>query len=178
MASSASIGVRRSSPADLLQKVLGQRNDVAGALAEGRGGERKDAQPVIEVFAKLAGCNVLTQIAVGRGDHAHIERDLRAAADALDFAFLQNAQQLGLQADIHLADFIEQQGAALGLFELSWPCFMGAGEGAFFVAEQQCLQHVLRNRRTVDRDKRAIAARSQLVQQPGQYLLAGTAFAR
>ena len=42
-----------------------------------------------------------------------------AAAEAFDFAFLQHAQQLGLQRQRHLGDFVEQQRAALRLFELA-----------------------------------------------------------
>ena len=41
------------------------------------------------------------------------------AAQALHLALLQHAQQLGLQRQRHLGDFIQQQRAALGLFELA-----------------------------------------------------------
>jgi hypothetical protein len=41
------------------------------------------------------------------------------AADAVDLAFLDGAQQLGLQAHIHLGDFVEQQRAAVGFLELA-----------------------------------------------------------
>ena len=41
------------------------------------------------------------------------------AADAVDHALLDGAQQLGLQAHVHLGDFVEQQRAAVGFLELA-----------------------------------------------------------
>ncbi len=39
------------------------------------------------------------------------------AADPLDLALLEHAQQLGLQARAHLADLVEEDGAAVGRLE-------------------------------------------------------------
>ncbi len=72
------------------------------------------------------------------------------AADAVDLALLDRAQQLGLQPRIHLADFVEQQRAAVGLLELADAPRDGAGEGALLVAEQFGFQQVLGDRRAVD----------------------------
>jgi hypothetical protein len=40
-----------------------------------------------------------------------------------------------LQAHIHFRNFVEQQGAAVGFFELADTACDGPGEGPFFVAE-------------------------------------------
>ncbi len=82
-----------------------------------------------------------------------------AAAEALDFAFLQHAQQLGLQAERHLGDFVEQQRAALRLLELAGVRGVRAGEGAALVAEQHGFEHVLGDRRAVDGDEGSVGAR-------------------
>ena len=50
---------------------------------------------------------MLFQIAVGCGQETNVDFDRLAAADPVDFAFLDGAQQFGLQANIHLADFVE-----------------------------------------------------------------------
>ena len=60
--------------------------------------EGEHVEAVVEVFAEAAGGDFFAQAAVGGGEHAHVERDGHAAAEALDFAFLQHAQQLRLQA--------------------------------------------------------------------------------
>jgi hypothetical protein len=72
--------------------------------------------------------------------------------------FLQHAQQLGLQRQRHLRNFIEQQRAALRLFELAGVRRMRAGEGAALPAEQDRLQHVLGDGGAVDGDEVAVAA--------------------
>ena len=72
------------------------------------------------------------------------------AADAVDHALLDRAQQLGLQPHVHLGDFVEQQRAAGRLLELADAARHRAGEGALLVAEQLGFQQVLRDRRAVD----------------------------
>ncbi len=65
------------------------------------------------------------------------------AADRLDFAFLQRAQQLDLRGGRQFADLVEEQRAAVGLDEFAGVLFGGAGEGAFLVAEQDRLDEVI-----------------------------------
>ncbi len=74
---------------------------------------------------------------------------------AVDLAFLQCAQQLGLQAHVHFADFVQQQGAAAGGLELANTAGEGAGEGALLVTEQFRLQQVLRDRGAIQCNERA-----------------------
>ena len=81
--------------------------------------ERKHVQAVVQIFAEAACGDFGAQVAIRRRQHAHVERHGHAAAEALDFAFLQHAQQLRLQAERHLGHFVEQQRAALRLLELA-----------------------------------------------------------
>lgn len=69
------------------------------------------------------------------GEHAYLHADGLAAAQAAEFLILQNLQQLGLQADIHVSDFIQQQGAAVGHFEDAGFALESSGEGAALVTE-------------------------------------------
>src|SRR6185369_6630186 len=102
-----------------LEQMGGQRQDVVAALAQRVHRQRENVEPVIEVFAEAAAGHFGAQQPVGGGDDAHVERLGFAATDALDLALLQYAQQLGLQRQRHLRDFIEQQGATLRLFEFA-----------------------------------------------------------
>ena len=52
-------------------------------------------------------------------DDAHVDRNFLAAADALDDALLQEAQQLGLQRMRQVADLVEHQRAAVGRLDLA-----------------------------------------------------------
>ena len=60
----------------------------------------------------------------------------RLPPTGIDFAFLQHAQQLDLHVEAQLADFVEEQRAAIGFLELAQMLVGGAGERALLVAEQ------------------------------------------
>ena len=78
---------------------------------------RDDVEPVVEVLAEVARRDLLLEVAVGRGDQAHVDLDRLDAADALELALLERAQQLHLHLDRDLADLVEEQRAAVGQLE-------------------------------------------------------------
>ena len=108
--------------------------------------------------------------------HAHVQFDGTPTTDALDFALLQYAQQLGLQAEIHFRDFVQQQSAAVGLFELAGLALNGTSEGALLMAEQRRLKHILGDGGAVNGDKGFGRTRRLLMNVARQHLLAGAAF--
>ena len=69
------------------------------------------------------------------------------SADALELLLLQHAQQLRLQVEPHLGDFVEQQRAAVRALERAFDALDRAGERALLVAEQRALDRVLREAR-------------------------------
>ena len=85
--------------------------------ASGGHADRHDRQPVIEILAEFSGGDLGLDIAAGRGDDAHVDRDLGAAADALEGLIDQHAQNLVLRLARHVGDFVDEQRAAMGLFE-------------------------------------------------------------
>ena len=103
--------------------------------------------------------------------------DRPRAADPFDLAFLDRAQQLGLQVRLEVADLVEEQRAAVGQLELADALLDRAGERALFVAEQRALDQLARNRRDVDGDERRLGVRRLAMQQAGEQFLAGAAFA-
>ena len=77
---------------------------------------------VVEVLAEtLPCCTISAEIAIGGADQAEIHVDRSIAAEALEFAFLQHAQKLGLEAECQIADFVEEQSALIGSFEAATP---------------------------------------------------------
>ena len=161
----------------LAHEVLAQDLDVARPLAQRRQVHVDDVEAEIEVLAELAGADLFFQVAVRGRQHADIDLDRLGAADAVDLALLDGAQQLGLEARIHLGDFIEQQGAAAGLLELADAARHGAGEGALFMTEELGLQEVVGDGGAVDRDEGALGALGLAVDVAGHDLLAGAGFA-
>ena len=54
---------------------------------------------------------------LGGGDEAHVDGHRFGAADAQEGAGVQGAEELGLDAEVHVAHLVEEQGAAGGLLQ-------------------------------------------------------------
>src|SRR5688572_7865816 len=80
-----------------LKEMFGEQKNVGFALAEWWQKNAKYVEAVIEIFAKLPFCDCLFEILVRCGYQANICLDRLSSADALEFTFLQNAQQLDLR---------------------------------------------------------------------------------
>ena len=160
-------GAGRTSPA----------RDVVLALAQRRHVDRDDVEAVVEVLAELPVGDHLRQVAVGRRDDADVGAQRAGAAEALELVLLQDAQDLRLRVGAHVADFVEEQRAAVGLLEAADALLVGAGERALLVSEQLGLEQVLLQRRAVDLDEVARRAQRVVVDGAGDQLLAGARFA-
>jgi hypothetical protein len=154
-----------------------QRSDILASLPQRRNQQGKDVQAIEQVLTKVTPGHGVGHVAIGSGDDADIEDHRLLAADPLDFALLQDAQQLGLQAERHFGDLVEQQTAVLRLLELAGLRVLRAAEGALFVTEKGGLEQAVRNGRAIDGHERALAARRVLVNEARHHLLANAAFA-
>ena len=117
---------------------------------------RNDVEPKEEVAAEGAVLHRALEVDVSCRDQAERRLDRLVAADPLDFAFLNGAQQLGLQVEPQVADLVEKQRAAAGQLELADPLLYRAGEGSAFVAKERALDQVARNGGQIDGDERPI----------------------
>ncbi len=161
----------------LRQEVLDQQRDVAAPLAERRQGDGHDVEPVEEVLAEAALAHHRLEIAVGGGEHPHIDAEGLLAAHALDRALLERAQQLRLQLRRHVADLVEEEGAAVGQLELAELALLGVGEGAPLVTEELGFEQRPRNGRRRHRDERPPRAPAVMVDRARDQLLAGARLA-
>src|SRR6266851_5405757 len=160
-----------------LGEMLGERLDVLRPLAQRRDAQIDDVEAEIEILAEAAFADLLFEVAVGGGDQADVDPDRAGAADAIDLTLLDGAQQLSLQARMHLADLIEQQRAAGRLLEFADSARDGPGEGALLVAEELGFQQVLGDCRAVDGDEIVAGAAALAMNEAGDDLLAGAALA-
>src|SRR5690606_35652785 len=113
----------------------------------------------------------LFQILVGGGDDAHIHFYRRMAADAVELAIRQHPQQTSLGFGWHIAYLVEEQGAAIGLFETSLALGGSTGKGALLVTKKFGFHQVLWNGSHVERNEGLVAARAVAVQRAGHQLL-------
>ena len=111
------------------------------------------------------------------GDDADVDLDVAAGAQAGELAILQDVQELGLQRQGHLADLVEEDGAAVGELELAELALVGAGEGAALVAEELGLEELEGEGGAVDLDEGALAAGGAVVDGAGDELLADAGLA-
>ena len=155
-----------------------QVGQVVGALAQRGHLDGEHIQAVEQVLAEVTVGDPRFQVAVGGGDHAHIAADGLVAADAFEAALLQHAQQLDLHRQAHVADLVQQQGAAFGHLEAALARAQRTGERALFMAEQLAFQQVGRDGAAVDGHERSVAARRLVVDGARHHFLAGAGFAQ
>ena len=149
----------------------------SGALAQRRHVNRDDGQAEIQILAEVALLDLLFEILVRRGDHPHVDVHRFRRAEPLDLPFLKHAQHLGLRLQAHVADFVEEDRAAVGLLELADLPLGRAGERSLLVAEQLRLDEVFGNRRAIHLHEPLAAARAVAMNRPRDELLADAAFA-
>ncbi|MNL66120.1 hypothetical protein D3C87_1905380 [compost metagenome] len=109
-----------------------------------------------------------------RRDNAHVHRHDPRATHRGDLAFLQDAQDLGLGCQRHVADFIQEQRAALGFAKAAGAVAGGAGISAFDVAEQFAFHQLDGNRGAIDGHERSRATRAVAMQGARDQFLAGS----
>src|SRR5690606_34676360 len=90
---------------------------------------------------------------------------------------LKHAQQLDLHVEAHVPDLVEEQRAAVGELEAAGAGADGTGEGAFLVTEQLGLEQIAGDCGAVDRDERSGSSVRELVDAPGDELLAASGLA-
>src|SRR5712691_4955112 len=95
----------------LLDEMVGEEKDVGPPLAQRRQEDAEHVEPVVQVLPEGALLHRGFQVLVGSGDQPDVDLDRLHAAQPLELALLQHAQQLDLGREADLADFVEEEGA-------------------------------------------------------------------
>ncbi len=175
--------------AEDVEEFADEGRDVLLAFAQGGHGKGDDVEAVEEVFAEVAFEDFLFEVFVGGGDDADVDADGLGASDGGKELFVEGAEDLGLSFEAHVANFIEEEGAAVGAFESasllrgdacgggSWRALEGAGVGSVAVAEEFRLDVGLGDGGAVELDEDAVAAEAFGVDGAGDELFAGAGLA-
>src|SRR5712692_7611432 len=99
-----------------------------------------------QIGAESVFANRVLQILVRSGQKADVELDWPRAADTDEFALLKDAEQLGLQCQRELADFVEENAAAFRDFQQPFLLTNGAGKRPLLVPEQLAFEKRFRER--------------------------------
>src|SRR6185295_13249209 len=119
-----------------LNQVFDQERDVFRALAERRYMDRKDVEPVEQILPERACGNRFLQVAVRRGQDTDVHGNRVTVADAFDLAILEDTEQCDLGFRGQIADFVEEDRAAVGGFESPQTPLQRARERALLVAKE------------------------------------------
>ena len=118
-------------------------------MTERRKGDGEHIQAVIEIHSEQLLGDQPGEILIGCRHHAHIDVTGIRAAQPFKLLLLQDAQQFRLQFERNVADFIQEQRAAVRRLETAQLLRHGAREGALFMTEELTFQESQRNRRAV-----------------------------
>ena len=160
-----------------LQEQLGQRHDVLFAFPERRQGDVDGVDAVVEVLAEPSLPDQCRQIHIGRADQPDVHRNRLCAAHPYHAPVLDDPQQLGLQVQRDVADFIQEQRPAVGLLELAYVIGMRIGESALHMAEQFAFKQRLRDGAGIHRHHRLPVPEAVGVDLVREHILAGTVLA-
>ncbi len=152
-----------------------QEPEVFAALAQRRGAYHSDRETIIQILAQLSLAHGLLGFAVGRGDDAHVNRNLARSTDRTNASLLDGAQQLGLRLRTHFGYFVEKQSSALRRTKQAELLLVGAAEGAPHITEKFTFDKILGQRGAIERDERQMRCRG-LMNCARDQLLAGSAF--
>ena len=171
------LGLTAQFAGTLLQEMTGKQRDVLPTLPQRWQTQPDHVETVEQILAEQPLLDPFVEVLVGGRDDANAGTDRLVATDPVIMAIGQHAQQPGLQLGRHVANFVEEQGAALGLLEAPAALGGGAGEGAPLVAEQFRFEQIAGNRGGVDGDEGRVAARAVAMQSTGHEFLAAAGFA-
>ena len=156
---------------------LEKQQDVAFPFAERRNGDGDRAQSIIEVFPELAVADGVEEVDIGGGYHADVCLLDLGRPDLDEFAGLQDAEQADLGRKRQFGHLVEEERSAVRLFEVALAGLDGAGERAFFMAEQFGVDGPFRDAAAVDGQINVMFARAVLVDDLRDDLLAHAALA-
>src|SRR5207237_9898239 len=138
--------------------------NVFSAFAQRCNVHRYYAQAIEEIGAKISLGDLFFQGAMRGADDAHVDGDRFVATQSFDSSLFECAQQLCLDVGAHVADFVEEERAAVCLLEFSLASSRSTGKCALFMAKKLGFDEFGGKRRAVYSNKRAaVSGRATLV---------------
>ena len=160
-----------------VHEVLGQDRDVLGPVGQGRHHHPDGAHPVEQVGPEQPLPHQGLQVLVGGGQEAEVHLPVVHLPQAAEALLLQGLEQLGLDLQVHVAQFVQEHGAPVGGLQQADLGVHGAGEGALLVAEQLGLQELAGEAAAVQFQQGLGGPGAVPVHPAGQFALAGAGLA-
>src|SRR5450631_1424671 len=158
--------------------MIDEQRDVLLALPEWGDRDGENVEPVEQVFPESAVLDLFLQVPVGGRDDPYVGLNGAGTAQPLKLAVLDDPEQFGLQLQRHLADFVEEYGAAVGQLEAPDLPGIRPGEGTLFPPEELAFHQGRRQSRAVDRYQWPVSAGTAAVDGACDDSLAGAGLAQ
>ena len=152
--------------------------EIVAPFAQGRELNRKDAEPMVEILAELPGFDGFFEVTIRRGNDVKVDLAVARSADGADRATLDGIEELGLQRELHMSDFVEEDGPPVGGLEEAPLVAACVGKRALDVSEKLGFDEVFRQRRAVDVNEWPRGPRAAIVKSTSDEVLAGACFSR
>jgi len=163
--------------AERCEQMIGERQDVRAAFAQRRNRDGENVEAEEKIFAELARGDGSREVGVRDGDEARLDVQRFGAAETLERALLQNAEQFCLRVGRKRGDFVEDDGAGATEFETAEFTVHSAGERAAFVTEELALDERGRKRGAIDFEERRVATRTEFMNETRKMVFARAGFA-
>ena len=154
-----------------------QQRDVVPPFAQGRQMNADALDSIVQILAKFLRLHHLTEIAIGGADQTDIHPDRVVAAEPHDLAILQNTQQLRLHRPWHIADFVHEERAAVGVLEAAFALALRAVNAPFTCPKSSSSRMLSLSPAQLNATSRCFRRRLLTLDRPGDQFLAGAAFA-
>src|SRR5262245_48494646 len=122
---------------EYFEKMSRQQMNVFAALPEWWHLRHEAGEPEVKVLSKFSGGNLRLKVGIRRGHDPDIHGFLLRGAERQHAPRFQSAQQLGLQRQRHVADFVEKKRPALCTVEIAFLIANRSREGSPHVAEKK-----------------------------------------
>src|SRR5207247_2717715 len=114
----------------LAEEVLRDERDVLAPVSKRRQPDLDRVQPEQQILTESAPGHFFRKVRVRRGDDPNVHATGARRAEPLELAGLDDAQQLGLLAERHVGDFVQEQRAEVRQLEAADAVRLGVGERA------------------------------------------------
>lgn len=115
----------------LFDETLGEEDDVLAAFAQGRQRDPDFVQPLLEILAEVLFRHRCFQVDICAGDDSRLDLYFVFSSQPTKRLLLDGLEQLGLEGQTHVSDFVEEQRAPVRQFEQSALLAIGPPIGAF-----------------------------------------------
>src|SRR4051812_39312966 len=160
----------------LSQEVVGEKRNIFATFTKRRQIKSNDVDTVEKVLAEATGSDFVSKVAVGGADDASVGASFLGVANAIVGTVLEELQGLGLKAKIEFGDFVEEESAVLGAFDVTGLGGVSVCKSTFFVAKEFALEERSGNRGAVDFDTSAGGKARMGMKVLSKQALAGTVF--